>query len=138
MADAPSSLFWGQVVRAGGSAHLTCADDVYTVMTGACLGEIPAGGSGPAVLRAKVTTILLDRVDPEANPEPKEVAEAILAVLEPGGREQLNVKHVFSPLNSVELSAAGALDIHISGTYAPLEPGEEEEWTEEEEEQTQK
>jgi hypothetical protein len=47
---APSSLFWGQVVRAGKSAQLTCADDVYTVMTGVCLGEIPPGEYGPAVL----------------------------------------------------------------------------------------
>jgi hypothetical protein len=135
MADAPHSSFWGQIVRAGESAKLVCADDVYTVMTGACLGQVPPDESAPAMLRAKVTTVLLDRVEPDVNSEPKEVTEAILAVLEPGGREQLEVQHVFSPLNSVEVSVAGRLDIHISGTYVPLESDSDEEWDEEEEEE---
>jgi hypothetical protein len=82
-----------------------------------------------------VTTILRDQVDPEVNSEPKTIAETIIAVLEPGRREQLKVSHVFSPLNSVEVSAAGGLDIHISGKHVPLEAGDEEEWTEEEEEE---
>jgi hypothetical protein len=116
-----------------------CAlDDVYTAMTVACLGQVTPNESAPAMLRANVTTVLLDRVEPDVNPEAKEVTEAILAVLEPGGREQLEVRHVFSPLNSVEVSAEGPLDIHISGTYVPLESDSDEEWDEGEEEQTRK
>jgi hypothetical protein len=129
--------FWGRVIGPGESVEIECPDDVYTILTGACLGEIPDGKSGQTVLKAKVKRVLWDDAIESTELDPVQIDECIFAVLIPGKIEFIKLSHQFSPLNSLHLIVEGDFDVHVSGIYRPLPIDVEEEEEEEEEELTE-
>jgi hypothetical protein len=127
--------FWGQIIHPGQTLEIECPDDVYTIVTGACLGELPTGRSGQSVLRAKIKKVLLDQIDPNKDSDPFQIHECIFAILIPEKMEFVRFSHLFSPLNTVELKVEGDFDVHVSGIYRPIQGDVSDDDIEEEEEE---
>jgi hypothetical protein len=126
--DELTQVFWGLKVPANGKASLPLQDEAYTKVTNASLADIT--DPAPSVLKARVTTILLDQLDDATGEAPQRTEEIVLAVLRPNVTEQTKLDLVFSPLNTVEVRVIGPNDVHISGVYDRTEEdddGEEEE-----------
>lgn len=121
-----SPLFWGQIVKAGETSHVEQPENVYTVLTAACLADIPSDNKvSVALLKGKVKTVLIDQIDPKAETDPITIQTSTFAKLIPNKHEHVLLHHVFSPLNELELEASGPYDIHISGYYQPFDEEEE-------------
>lgn len=127
-------LFWGKVVNPGEKVLVEFPSDAYLVLTNACIPDVD-GENATAVLKAKIQTFLMDKVDPNDDKDHFETAESVFAVLTKGECEHIQLKHVFSPLSTLELTVEGGVPVHVSGTLRPIEPDEEEVFDEEEEEE---
>lgn len=127
-------LFWGKIINPGEKVALDIPSDAYLVLTNACIPDVD-GENAAAVLKGKVSTFLLDKVDPKDDKDPYQTAETVFAILSKGECEQVQLKHVFSPLCQAELTVEGGVPVHVSGIVSPIEDDEEGEDAEEEEEE---
>jgi hypothetical protein len=134
--DEIPQLFWGIKVPANGKVKLPILDNLYTELTGACLGELT--GLGESVLRVQVETILIDNIDDVTGEAEVRNEDIVVTILQPGQTEHSQVWLRFSPLNRVELQVTGPNNIHVCGFYDQLDDEEddaEEDDSEEEEEE---
>ena len=113
--------FWGKMIKPGEKVELESPDDVYTIMTNICLGEIDKKFiNQSSTVKGKVETIQIDKIDPEGVSEPKEIINTVFGILTPSKCEHIRLHNFFSPLSTVELEVDGANNVYVSGTYIPI------------------
>ncbi|OHS95113.1 hypothetical protein TRFO_38660 [Tritrichomonas foetus] len=127
--------FWGVVVSPGTKLTLSPPEDVYTLITSACLGEFDENNpSSTSKLTGTIHTTNINEIDPTKDFDPEEITQTTFAFLTPGKCEQVKLNHIFSPLSRIELEVDGAHPVFVAGKYAPVDSHDEEEDIPEEEE----
>ncbi|KAH0792163.1 hypothetical protein GPJ56_003962 [Histomonas meleagridis] len=117
--------FWGVSIPAGKKVELQIPDNLYTIVTNICLGEITK--QEPTKVKLYLETILIDEIDEAKQEAPTEKHETVLTILIPNQFEQFPTNQIYSPLNKVYIEADGPNTIYISGYYDDIEDDAEEE-----------
>lgn len=140
--DSSYSVFWGQVVPAEKSCILEFPIKSNLTITQAVIPDVDEKSpKEPVRLFAKVQTLIPDeeedKPEEEVNDAKYTETNVLLATLLPFTNESVMLNHIFSPLNIVEFTNKGKLDIHLSGYVEYLENVEEEEDEEEQKQEKQ-
>jgi hypothetical protein len=127
MAGSPPT-FWGQIIPAGQTVVLTYHDDCLLEITNAVLGLIP---DPPPLNPIRVTAKVQIPTTSAENEETDSITETTitLCVLRPLTTEHQRVSFKFSPLNLIEITNPGQIDVHLSGIQEEIPPLTEEEDT---------
>ena len=146
--DPEFSIFWSQIIPAGKTVVLDSPLMSLVTITNAVIPDVSNETEKKVVrVMANIKTLVDDGEEEED--EKKEVSEeqedsayitndVLICTLIPFEKENQSLDILFTPLNIVEFTNQGNLDVHLSGFITPNDEDYEDEEEEEEEEKEEK